>query len=155
MYYYKYVIGGYEFLIAEDKGFITDITLDKEIDGYKLKETELIIKTKRELEEYFLGKRKSFDIPIKLKGTLFQKKVWNKMRKIPYGKTVSYGDLAALSGSPKAMRAVGNVCHKNRILIIVPCHRVVASHGIGGFGKDIGIKINLLELENAEGVFGR
>lgn len=147
MYYYIYKIDNYNFLIAEDNGFIVKINLDREINGFELKETPLIKKAKEELWEYFKGQRKTFDIPIKLKGTEFQKKVWNVMKNIPYGNTVSYGDLAKLSGSPRAARAIGNVCHNNQILIIIPCHRVVASKGLGGFGLNIEMKIRLLELE--------
>lgn len=147
MYYYIYKIDNYNFLIAEDNGFIVKINLDREINGFELKETPLIKKAKEELWEYFKGQRRTFDIPIKLKGTEFQKKVWNVMKNIPYGNTVSYGDLAKLSGSPRAARAIGNVCHNNQILIIIPCHRVVASKGLGGFGLNIEMKIRLLELE--------
>lgn len=147
MYYYIYKIDNYNFLIAEDNGFIVKINLDREINGFELKETPLIKKTKEELQEYFSGQRKIFDMPIKLKGTEFQKKVWNVMKNIPYGNTVSYGELALVSGSPRAARAIGNVCHNNQILIIIPCHRVVASKGLGGFGLNIEMKIRLLELE--------
>lgn len=147
MYYYIYKIDNYNFLIAEDNGFIVKINLDREINGFELKETPLIKKAKEELWEYFKGQRKTFDIPIKLKGTEFQKKVWNVMKNISYGNTVSYGELALVSGSPRAARAIGNVCHNNQILIIIPCHRVVASKGLGGFGLNIEMKIRLLELE--------
>ena len=86
---------------------------------------ELTDKTVLQLEEYFDGKRKEFDIPIKLLGTEFQKKVWNELLKIPYGKTVSYKDISIKIGNPNACRAVGMANHNNPILIIVPCHRVI------------------------------
>ena len=146
-FYYLYQIDNYKFLIAEDNGFIVKVSLDKEINGFECKETPLILKTKEELQEYFMGKRKYFDIPIKFNGTKFQNKVWNVLNNVSYGHTVSYGELAKLCGSPKAARAIGNVCHNNPILIIVPCHRVVAKNGLGGFGLDINMKISLLELE--------
>jgi len=146
-YYYSYKINSYNFLIAEDNGFIVKISLDKNLEDYIYKETTLIKKTKKELEEYFRGSRKKFDIPIKFKGTKFQNKVWEVLKNIPYGTTISYGNLASLSGNSKAARAVGNACHNNQILIIVPCHRVVAATGLGGFGLNIEMKISLLELE--------
>ena len=108
----------------------------------------MITETINELEEYFNGIRTNFDIPIKLEGTDFQKKVWNEMKNIPYGKVVSYGELAKLVGRPKAVRAIGSVCHNNKILILIPCHRVVAKNSLGGFGCGIDMKIRLLELEN-------
>jgi len=145
--YYIYKINYYDFLIAEDNGFIVNISLDKSLDGFNYKETSIIKKTKEELEEYFKGVRKTFDIPIKFNGTKFQNKVWNTLKNVSYGKTVSYGELASLSGYEKAARAVGNACHNNPILIMVPCHRVLAKNGLGGFGLNINMKINLLELE--------
>ncbi len=147
MKYYKYKLFGLELFIGEDNGYITYISCDKLPDSYILEETPLILKTKKELEEYFFHKREHFDIPIKLEGTEFQKRVWRKMQEIPYGKVVSYKELAILSGSPKAARAIGNICHNNKILIIVPCHRVVASNGLGGFGLRLDVKVRLLELE--------
>ncbi len=148
MKYYNYNLFGLTLYIGEDNGYITYISCNKLPDDYIREETALIIKTKNELEEYFNHERKSFDIPIKLEGTSFQKRVWMKMQEIPYGEVVSYKELAILSGSPKSARAVGNVCHNNKILIIVPCHRVVASNGLGGFGLRLDIKVRLLELEN-------
>ncbi len=148
MKYYNYNLFGLTFYIGENNGYIIYISCNKLPDSYVLEETSLILKTKRELEEYFLHKRFSFDIPIKLIGTDFQKKVWKKMQEIPYGEVISYKKLTVLSGNPLAVRAIGNACHNNKILIIVPCHRVVASHGLGGFGLGLDIKIKLLELEN-------
>lgn len=147
-YYYRTKINGYNFTIVEEDNYITCITLkDLQLD-YENKKSDLIVKTKIELEEYFKGKRKKFDIPVKLKGTDFQKKVWTEMMNVPYGKVLSYGELAKKVGSPKAARAIGSVCHVNEILIIVPCHRVVAKNSLGGFGCGIDMKVKLLELEN-------
>ena len=151
MYYYEYKIDKYVFKIGEEKGKITYITRGDVPNGYEVKETGLIKKTKEELEEYFRGERVSFSVPILLKGTDFQVKVWEKMREIPYGKIVSYKDLAKMVGNAGACRAIGNVCHNNNILIIVPCHRVVASHGLGGFGCGLEMKIDILELEKRRG----
>ena len=145
-FFYHYKISNYNFYIGEEEGFVTYITLNK-IKDYILKETKLIKKTKEELEEYFKGIRTNFDIPLKLKGTDFQKKVWNIMKNIPYGKVISYKHLAELALNPKASRAVGNVCHNNKILIIIPCHRVVSQNSLGGFGCGLEMKKDLLKLE--------
>ncbi len=147
-FYYKEKIDNYVFNIVEEDNFITYIILDDLKLDIPWKKTELITETINELEEYFNGIRTNFDIPIKLEGTDFQKKVWNEMKNIPYGKVVSYGELAKLVGRPKAVRAIGSVCHNNKILILIPCHRVVAKNSLGGFGCGLDMKIRLLELEN-------
>ena len=102
----------------------------------------------KEIWEYLNGKRKAFDFPIATKGTDFQKKVWSALREIPYGKTKTYGEIAADIGSPKAARAVGNACNKNPLLLAVPCHRVLGANGsLTGFAAGIEIKKHLLLLE--------
>lgn len=112
------------------------------------KETALIINTKQKLDEYFAGKRKKFDIPIKLDGTDFQIKVWKELLKIPYGETCSYLDIAKRIGNPKASRAVGMANNKNKIIIIVPCHRVIGSNKkLVGYACGLDVKEKLLELE--------
>ena len=104
---------------------------------------------KKELMEYFEGKRKVFEIPLEVEGTEFQKKVWTEMEKIPFGERMSYGELAKKSGSPKGARAVGLACNKNKIPIIIPCHRVVGKNGnLTGFAGGLDIKAQLLKLEN-------
>ena len=149
-YYFKTKINNYFFTIVEEDNFITYITLDDlEINGLN-KKTTLIAKTIDELEEYFKGLRTRFDIPVKLNGTEFQKMVWQEMMNVPYGSVLSYGELAKKVNNPKAVRAIGSVCHNNKILIIIPCHRVVAKNSIGGFGCGIEMKIKLLELENSK-----
>lgn len=148
--YYKTKINNYYFTIVEEDNFITCITLETLKLDCEFKKSDLINKTKIELEEYFEEKRKSFDIPVKLKGTDFQKRVWTEMMNIPYGKVLTYGELAKKVGSPKAARAMGSVCHNNKILILVPCHRVVAKDSLGGFGCGIDMKVKLLELENGD-----
>ena len=132
--------------IGEESGFITDISFD-ELDGERRK-TDLILKTMKQLEEYFNNGRTEFDIPIKLNGTDFQNKVYDCIRETSYGSTISYGDIAIAIGSPRAYRAVGNALNKNPILIVIPCHRVVKSDGkIGGFREGLKNKNFLLELE--------
>jgi methylated-DNA-[protein]-cysteine S-methyltransferase len=111
---------------------------------------KILSETVRQLEEYFAGKRKEFDITFELAGTRFQKQVWKELYKIPYGKTMAYKDLAARIKNPKAVRAVGSANGRNPVCIIIPCHRVIAADGtIGGYGGGIDIKQQLLKLEGA------
>jgi len=100
-----------------------------------------------QLDEYFAGERTTFDVAIELDGTEFQRAVWRELSKIPYGETISYGELARRVGRPKGPRAVGQANGKNPIAIIVPCHRVVASNGLGGYGGGLAMKRALLALE--------
>ena len=102
-----------------------------------------------EIDEYFAGKRKKFDIKTDFTGTPFQNKVWQELLKIPYGKTISYADLAKGIKRPKACRAVGSANGKNPIAIIIPCHRVIAANGtLGGYAYGLEVKKRLLDLEN-------
>ena len=101
-----------------------------------------------QLEEYFDGDRTDFDLPLSLRGTPFQRSVWNELTKIPYGETISYGELAALLGNPNASRAVGLANGKNPVCVVVPCHRVVGSNGdLTGYGGGIERKEHLLAFE--------
>jgi len=103
--------------------------------------------TVTQLEEYFARERTEFDVPMELDGTPFQKEVWAELSRIPYGETISYGELARRVGRPRGPRAVGQANGKNPIAIIVPCHRVVASNGIGGYGGGLPMKRALLAVE--------
>jgi O-6-methylguanine DNA methyltransferase len=106
--------------------------------------------TRRELDEYFAGKRSEFTVALDLRGTDFQLRCWNALLKIPYGRTCSYADLARTVGSPRGFRAVGMANHDNPIPIIVPCHRVITSdHKLGGYGGGLDVKEKLLRLEGA------
>ena len=110
--------------------------------------SDVIEKAKYQLDEYFLNKRREFDIPLLFVGTDFQKKVWNELLKIPYGTTISYGELARRIGMPNAVRAVANANAVNAISIIVPCHRVIGSNGsLTGYGGGLERKRFLLDLE--------
>lgn len=101
-----------------------------------------------QLTEYFKGSRKSFDLPMDAGGTDFQKRVWKELTRIPFGKTISYGELARRVKNAKASRAVGSANGKNPIGIIVPCHRVISSDGsIGGYAGGVRLKQRLLNLE--------
>lgn len=118
-------------------------------DNYQEKDTELLLKAKKELEEYFEGKRKEFDLPLEQEGTEFQKKVWNALEKIPYGETRTYKEVAKIVGNEKACRAVGMANNKNNIPIIIPCHRVVGSNGkLVGYALGLNMKKYLLDLES-------
>ena len=115
----------------------------------KVEFTPLMAEVCQQLDEYFSGKRREFEIPLVLKGTDFQLKVWEALRRIPYGKTVTYKDIASDVGNPKAVRAVGMANHYNPIAIIVPCHRVVGVNGkLVGYAGGLDIKRYLLDLEN-------
>jgi len=107
-----------------------------------------LAEARRQLQEYFDGERKAFDLPLRLNGTEFQVSVLEALQNIPYGETVSYGEIAKRIGRPKAMRAVGAANGRNPIPIVVPCHRVIGSSGdMTGFGGGIDTKEALLRLE--------
>lgn len=110
--------------------------------------TGVVAQAMTQLREYFAGKRKDFDLPVAVEGTAFQRSVWRALQEIPYGATISYGELARRVGNPKASRAAGSANGANRIPIVIPCHRVIAAGGkLGGFGGGLPIKEALLELE--------
>ncbi len=137
-------------IIADNQNII-DIGFSEEC---KENPNKLSIECKKQLEQYFEGKRKIFDIKYRLIGTDFSCKVWNELSKIPYGKVVSYKDIAVRIGNEKAVRAVANAIGRNNLLIIIPCHRVIGSNGkLTGFSAyteektGIEIKQELLNLE--------
>ena len=108
----------------------------------------LLEKAKEEIEEYFQGKRKTFDLPLDAKGTEFQKRVWKELLDIRYAETLSYGEIGDRIGT-KAYRAIGNACGKNPIPILIPCHRVVGKDNIGGFSLGLDLKRKLLDMERS------
>ena len=104
-----------------------------------------------QLEEYFAGRRRNFDLDLDLRGTEFRKQCWKQLLRIPYGETRSYGEIARAVGNPRGSRAVGQANHYNPIAIIVPCHRVLAGGcKLGGYGGGLPAKAFLLKLEGAE-----
>ena len=110
--------------------------------------SEVIDKAIKQLDEFFARQRKIFDIPLLFVGTDFQKTVWNELLKIPFGKTVSYGEMARRIGMPKAVRAVANANGANSMSILAPCHRVIGSdHSLTGYGGGLDAKRTLLKLE--------
>ncbi len=101
-----------------------------------------------QLDEYFAGRRRSFDLPLECPGSPFQRRVWDALRRIPYGETRTYAELAGEIGAPDAARAVGRANGANRLAIIIPCHRVIAADGgLGGYGGGLWRKLRLLEIE--------
>ena len=143
--YYNSPIGLLE-IIATDN-FISSVMFTEKIHEVS-EQTEILISCIKQLDEYFKGTRKDFDIKYELKGTEFQKKVWNALKKIPYGQTVSYKDIAVSIGKEKAARAVGNANNKNRISLIIPCHRVIGADGsLTGYGGGLDKKQWLLNHE--------
>lgn len=112
--------------------------------------TALSNRAANELQEYFAGKRRQFDVPLRLSGTPFQREVWQALRRIPYGQTRSYGEVAASIGHPGASRAVGQANNRNPLPIFVPCHRVIAADGsLAGYAFGPKVKQFLLDLEAA------
>ena len=144
-YHYEFPIG--KICIEEENNYITALYMDDNIRENEM-ETELLRKVYGQLTEYFAGERKEFQLPIRLEGTEFQKKVWAALQTIPYGETRTYGEIAKQIGNEKAFRAVGGANNKNTVLIIVPCHRVIGADGsMVGFGGGLAVKKHLLELE--------
>lgn len=136
--------------IVEEDHFLTHLVFrhKKAPDEAVEKHTSFLRGVAQEIVEYLNGKRRQFDIPLKLSGTNFQKSVWNTLLTIPYGETRSYRDIAEQIGNVKACRAVGMANHHNPIVIIVPCHRVIGSNGsLIGFGGGLDLKRQLLDLE--------
>jgi len=134
-------------LLVSDGDSLIEIRFDNE-GNITNSDIPILVETEKQLKQYFAGERRTFDIPLKPIGTNFQLSVWNELKKIPYGETISYQQLAERVGDKKKSRAVGNANGKIPIPIIIPCHRVIRKSGdLGGFGGGIKIKRKLLELE--------
>lgn len=135
--------------LAEQEGKITHLFLS----GFAPvktaeKETELLRRAKKQLDEYFASSRKEFTLPLAPAGTEFQQTVWRALQTIPYGETRSYGQIAAQIGNPKASRAVGHANNRNPIAILIPCHRVLGANGaLVGYAGGLPVKKKLLKLE--------
>jgi methylated-DNA-[protein]-cysteine S-methyltransferase len=148
IFYYNF--NGCKLGIAEEDGSICRIffVTVKAPSCFVERETPLIKKAAGQIREYFEGKRKKFDLPLAPHGTEFQVKVWKALQKIPYGKTISYGELAVIVGNPKACRAVGMANNRNPIPVIIPCHRVIGKDGnLTGYAGGLELKKLLLEIE--------
>ncbi len=117
-------------------------------DGWRETVSGAVAEAARQLSEYFAGTRKEFDLPLAPEGTEFQRGVWRHLQDIPYGETITYGELARRMGNPKASRAVGAANGANPIPIVIPCHRVIGADGkLTGFGGGLPVKEALLSLE--------
>jgi O-6-methylguanine DNA methyltransferase len=128
--------------------FLAQLTSTTNKIEWKQQDHPVLYSATLELSEYFQGNLKMFQVPLDLRGTAFQKRVWETLLRIPYGETRSYADIAKAVGSPRAVRAVGGANAANPVPIIVPCHRVIASDGsLGGYGAGLDCKRHLLALE--------
>lgn len=148
LFYYETAIGMLG--VAENGKALTDLFFENSAPPKDavINETNLLKEARKQLESYFNGKIKHFDLPLEVQGTDFQKSVWKALQEIPYGETRSYGDIAKRIGNGKASRAVGMANHNNPIAIIIPCHRVIGANGkLVGFGGGLDIKEYLLNLE--------
>lgn len=145
--YVKSPVGPVE--VLSDETHLLSVSFVKKANKKEIP-NDITEKTIKQLDEYFKGTRKQFDLPLKTEGSEFQTKVWKKLVRIPFGKTKSYGDVAKSLGKPMASRAVGGANNKNKIGIIIPCHRVVGSSGdLTGYASGLKIKKYLLEHEGA------
>lgn len=134
--------------VEEDGKLIGLSSSGQPCESWECRETLVLKLTAEQLAEYFSGERTVFTVPLALKGTDFQKRIWQELLKIPYGETRTYGQIAASAGNPKASRAVGMANHKNPIMILIPCHRVIGSNGkLTGYAGGLEKKEFLLELE--------
>lgn len=146
-FYYETKIG--KIGIVENGMSITHLNFGEIISkDVNIIETELLKEANKQIQEYFNGERKIFDLPLAPQGTEFQQKVWKVLQEIPYGKTYSYKDVAIKIGNEKACRAVGMANNKNPIAIFIPCHRVIGTNGkLVGYAGGLDVKERLLEME--------
>lgn len=136
--------------ILEQDGFIHELGFGELPAEATVHESEVLQEARRQLEQYFAGKRKHFELPLSLSGTDFQLAVWAALQNIPYGETRSYQQIAAEVGNEKAVRAVGGANNKNRLAIIIPCHRVIGKNGkLVGYAGGMDFKEFLLALERS------
>ncbi|MFY9825209.1 MAG: methylated-DNA--[protein]-cysteine S-methyltransferase [Thermoanaerobaculia bacterium] len=136
---------------GRDAQKITDLKAENDV----IEDAGRTAEVRRQLDEYFAGRREEFDLVLAPRGTPFELAVWEELRRIPFGQTRSYADIARTLGKPAATRAVGRANGANPIPIVVPCHRVIGSNGsLTGFGGGIDNKARLLELEGRRLPFG-
>lgn len=148
IFYYSTSIG--KIGIADNGEAITNLYFEGEIipQDVNVKETTLIREAAAQLNEYFAGKRKVFEVPLAMDGTPFQQTVWKALIAIPYGETRSYKEIAESINRPKACRAVGMANNKNPIAVFIPCHRVIGTNGkMVGYAGGLDIKEKLLGME--------
>jgi len=136
--------------IAEKNGAVTNVFFEQTVrpKEFILKETPILTEAKKQLIEYFEGKRQTFSIPLAPEGTPFEQEVWNALLTVSYGKTSTYGELAAALGRPGAARAVGRANSRNPVSIFLPCHRIIGKGGsLTGYAGGLAAKAFLLTLE--------
>ena len=132
----------------QNDGSVSALNFHRHSKGTKNVATPNARAAKRQLSEYLAGKRRKFNLKVAPQGTSFQRQVWAQLKKVPYGKTVSYKQLARAVGKPRAVRAVASACGANPIAIVIPCHRVIRSDGsLGGYFYGLKAKQALLDLE--------
>ena len=135
-------------IITDDSGVVSVFFVENK--GEETEKNEILKKAEKQLTEYFDGTRKDFDLELSLEGTDFQKKAWNELANIPYGETISYMEQSERIGNVKAIRAVGGANGKNKISIILPCHRVIGKNGsLTGYGGGLDKKKWLLDFEKS------
>ena len=148
LYFYQTPLG--RFAIAEESGCITALHLTPKAPGpeTEIRETPLLKEAAAQLDAYFSRRLKEFSLPLRTAGTPFMQKVWDELRKIPYGQTASYKEIAQRIGHLQAQRAVGMANNRNPIPIFIPCHRVIGADGsLVGFGGGLELKQRLLDIE--------
>ena len=143
-----------ELLLVEEAGRLREISFQaarrRRPEAEWRKDARALAPVIAQLDEYFAGRRRTFDLELEPRGTEFQRRVWGELRRIPWGETISYGELARRIGQPSASRAVGAANGRNPIPIVIPCHRVIGANGdLTGFGGGLPIKRKLLALEGA------
>ncbi|MDR0124491.1 MULTISPECIES: methylated-DNA--[protein]-cysteine S-methyltransferase [Bacillus] len=156
MYYTVYHAPIGALYILEKDGVIIEVVFDdepflakKQASDLKKEDTSVLREAKKQLDEYFRGDRKVFDLPLKQAGSPFQEQVWDALSAIPYGESKSYADIAEAIGNPKAVRAIGQANRRNALPIFIPCHRVIGKdRSLTGYaGTKTDMKAVLLELE--------
>lgn len=153
IYFYEGLIGRYA--LEETDGCLTRMWVGDRVslvpEDVEVRETPLLQEAKKQLDCYFSGQLQEFTLPFSLEGTEFQKKVWMVLRNIPYGTTITYGELAGRVGNVKASRAVGMANSRNPLPVFIPCHRVIGTGGkLTGYTGGLDIKETLLQLESRE-----
>ena len=157
IYYSTDIIDGIKIDVISSNNGIREILINRKADSDSLSgitqippDDSTVVNIFTQLREYFNRQRKEFKLPLELLGTEFQKKVWDELKKIPYGETISYGELANRLGDKNLMRAVAAANGANPLPIIIPCHRVIGANGsLTGYGGGLDVKQKLLELEGS------
>ncbi len=154
--FFRFSVKGMELGVALRSGVVVGVDLGEGIERYikrawpgeEISEgREPPYKVLKEFESYLSGRRERVELPFEVRGTLFRRRVWDEILRIPFGEVRTYGQVASAIGMPRACRAVGSACGANPVPLIIPCHRVVSAGGIGGFSAGLDIKRRLFELE--------